>query len=77
MKRAEQVSLLITVFYYRDKYFGSIAVDHKLYLIGRTKVPGSDARSVAVLIIPKRTEKIEDKVSSIFQVKISHTAQDW
>ena len=39
-------------------------------------MPGSDARSVAVLIIPKRTEKIEDKVSSIFQVKSSHTAQD-
>ena len=66
----------MTVFNYHDKDFCSIAVDHELGLIGRTKVPGSDARSVAVLIIPKRTEEIEVKVSSILQVKNGHTAQD-
>ena len=59
----------MTVFNYQDKDFCSTAVDHKRGLNGRAKVPGSDARSVAVLIIPKRTEEIEVKVSSILQVK--------
>ena len=72
----DQVSLLLTVFNYHEKNFCSIAVDQKLGLNGRAKVPGSDARSVAALIIPKRTEEIEVKVSSIFQVKNSHIAHD-
>ena len=76
MKRKEEVSLLMTVFNYHDNDFCFIAVDHKLGLTGRTKVPGSDAWSVAVPILPKRTEEIEVKVSSILQVKSGHTAQD-
>ena len=39
-------------------------------------MPGSDALAVAVLIIPKTIEEIEVKVSSILQVKNSHTTQD-
>ena len=74
VKRGEQVSLLVTFFNYHDKDFFSIAVDHKLALIGRTKVPGSDVRSVAVPIIPKKIKEIEVKVSSFLQVKNSHSA---
>jgi len=55
-----------------DKDFCSIALDRKLTLIGRIKVPDNDARSVAVPIVPKRIGEIEVEVSSILQVKINN-----
>ena len=55
-----------------DKDFCSIAVDGKLGLIGLTKVPANDARSVAVPIVPKRIGEIEIEVTSILQVKVDN-----
>ena len=55
-----------------DKDFCSIAVDRKLGLIGLTKVPANDARSVAVPIVPKKIGEIEVEVSSILQVKVDN-----
>ena len=55
-----------------DKDFCSIAVDGKLGLIGLFKVPGNDARSVAVPIVPKRIGEIEVEVSSILQVNLDN-----
>ena len=40
-------------------------------------MPVSDARSVAVPIVPKKIKEIEVKVSSSLQVKHRYTAQDF
>ena len=55
-----------------DKDFCSIAVDRKRGLIGLTKVPAHDARSVAVPIVPKRIGEIEVEVTSILQAKFDN-----